>query len=160
MTEDQAKTKRRLFTRIIGSAVMVLSLAVSAHADDVWRLRPNEAYDPGTYCNWNRTGLPLAQQKVCAARDQKNGVYKPNWRKLEADNGTVYYIDLNSIIHSGAGGSEALVASEAIAVPGRTRLFFDCQGHFMDEGSFGDWAYAAPRSIAGEIAAIACGRPQ
>jgi hypothetical protein len=49
-----------------------LLLASSALADDLWRVKPGETYSPGTYCNWNRTGLPLARQQVCNARDQQD----------------------------------------------------------------------------------------
>lgn len=43
-----------------------------ASADELWRVRPNEVYSPDTYCNWNRTGLPREQQRICDARDKRD----------------------------------------------------------------------------------------
>jgi hypothetical protein len=40
---------------------------------DAWQPRPGEAYyPPSTYCEWNRSGLPAKQQKVCSDLDQQN----------------------------------------------------------------------------------------
>lgn len=36
-----------------------------------WQPRPGEVYNPSTYCLWNRSGLPAAQQKICSNLDQK-----------------------------------------------------------------------------------------
>jgi len=41
---------------------------VAASPDELWHVGPAEVYDPATYCNWNRTGLPAAQQTICANR--------------------------------------------------------------------------------------------
>jgi|GEM_PF-5593485 len=86
---------------------------------------------------------------------------KANWKNIEADNGAVYKIDLNSISHYNNGTADVVV----YAVEGASynpenmrRLWFDCQGHFRDETGpgFGPTEYAPPRSIAGRISQVAC----
>jgi hypothetical protein len=128
--------------------------------DDLYRPRPNEAYSPPTYCNWNRTGLPQAYQKICADRDQKVGVYKSDWQSIEADNGAVYRIDMNSIKPGNGGAAEIMVyADEGGAsdnVVNLKFLLFDCRGRFLDMNSPAPSAYAPPKSVAGQIGAIAC----
>jgi hypothetical protein len=132
----------------------------AAAADDLYRPRPNEVYSPPTYCNWNRTGLPPAYQKICADRDQKVGVYKPDWKSIEADNGAVYKVDLNSVSRYTNGTLDILIyAVEGSDFDPRnlSRLWFDCRGHFRDQtNGIGPTQYAAPRSIAGRISQLAC----
>ena len=162
-------------------------------ADDIYRPRPGEAYAPATYCDWNRTGLPPEQQKICLDRDIKNppklykakpgetletllpncriggaescndDFFQPVWKRIEADNGQVTRIDMNSIQHIGGGGTNVTVYTGAPhSVFDSTRLQmlrFDCQGHFRSfDGNMGqsDVLDAPPRSIAGEIATIVC----
>jgi uncharacterized protein YecT (DUF1311 family) len=40
----------------------------------VYRPRPGEAYDHWTYCNWNRSGLPAAYQRICSRFDQEKAL--------------------------------------------------------------------------------------
>lgn len=138
--------------------------APAAAIDDLYRPRPGEVYSPPTYCNWNRTGLPAAYQKICAERDKKVGVYKPNWQSIEADNGAVYKVDLNSISPYTNGTVDVLtyaVEGSDFIPENLRRLWFDCRGHFQDQtGGIGPTQFAPPRSIAGEIGAIACARAQ
>ena len=86
---------------------------------------------------------------------------KANWKTLEADNGAIYKIDLNSISHYHNGTADMIV----YAVEGSGynpenmhRLWFDCHGNFRDETGprFGETEYAPPRSMAGRISEIAC----
>jgi hypothetical protein len=58
----------RVFALVLAAGLVANA---SAFADDWWRVKPGEEYGPETYCNWNRTGLPPAQQQVCGLRDQK-----------------------------------------------------------------------------------------
>lgn len=134
-------------------------LTTDAYADEMYRPRPGEVYGPSTYCEWNRSGLPTAQQKICSNLDHKNGVYTADWRTIEALNGAVYKIDMNSISHSTDGGADIMV----YAVEGDTydprnlkRFIFDCHGHFVDSDNMSATLYTAPRSVVGQIAAIAC----
>ncbi|WIG52220.1 MAG: hypothetical protein OJF48_003138 [Afipia sp.] len=87
--------------------------------------------------------------------------YKPQWQKVEADNGAVYQIDLNSISHFSNGTAESVVY--AVEGPGYNpenmrRLWFDCQGKYRDSTGpgIGPTSYAPPRSIIGRISQIAC----
>ncbi len=91
----------------------------------------------------------------------QNSGGQPKWQKLEADNGAVYQINMNSISHYNTGAAEVVVY--AVEGPGFSpenmrRLWFDCQGHFRDQTGpgFGPTQYAAPRSVAGRIGEIAC----
>lgn len=138
----------------------LLSLTAIAYADDeLFRPRPGhpDAYDPPTYCAWNRTGLPPRFQAICAARDKKNGTNDSfRWQNVEADNGAVYRIDLNHIEHLNTGAATAVIYAEQ---GGLMRWMFDCQGHYMDDSNaFGITLYAPPRSVAGRLSAIACAR--
>ena len=85
---------------------------------------------------------------------------KPVWRRIEADNGEVTWIDMRSI-------SQTLprevyvytsVPDTAIDPDALTMLFFDCQGHFERWSDDGPSALmdAPPRSVAGEIAETVC----
>lgn len=86
--------------------------------------------------------------------------YKSDWRTIEAADGSVYKIDQKSISHMNNGTAELIV----YAVEGDDynptnvkRLWFDCHGHYQDHtGGIGATLYAAPRSIAGQLSAIAC----
>jgi|SRR5665213_9116 len=175
---------------ISGSHTVQNNAPAQAQTDEVWRPNPREAYGPSTYCNWNRTGLPPAQQKICAAEDQKSvariykakpgevlttlipscqsggalscsdDLYQKVWRRIEADNGEVTKIDMNSIEHFNNGTIDVAVYTY---VPNTTfdptrlrRLHFDCHGHFMDNDNMSAMMDAAPRSVAGEVAAIVC----
>jgi hypothetical protein len=75
---------------------------------------------------------------------------------VESENGQRYqieditrreggFVELNIYVHGAPGD---LIAPE--------RMMFDCRGHMYN----GAWAYVPPRSVAGRIAAIACGRAQ
>ena len=83
------------------------------------------------------------------------------WQKIEADNGAVYQVDIAHIVHRNGGATEVRV----YAIEGgtydpnnMTTLFFNCESHqYSDIKSLGRiWQYAPPRSVAGQIEAIAC----
>jgi hypothetical protein len=138
---------------------VLVSLPTILIADDVWHVRPGEAYNPTTYCNWNRTGLPLQQQAICAALDRKSGIYQPRWKAIAADNGASFELDLNSISHNNQGGADAVIyAVEGGFNPANMRrLIFDCRGHYMDADSSTS-EYAPPNSVIGQIATIVCNK--
>lgn len=85
--------------------------------------------------------------------------YESNWKRIEADNGTAFAIDLGSIVHLTDGSAMVAVCvvdADACPPQNMTRLLFDCRGHFRDLDRGGGTQLVAPRSIAGRYAAIAC----
>jgi hypothetical protein len=76
---------------------------------------------------------------------------------VEADNGEVYRI--TEIRPAMVGGVEAIVYPPG--APGDYTepmgLLFDCKGHMKHFNLMGPMTYVPPRSVAGRIAAIACG---
>ncbi len=162
-----------------------------AQVDEEWRARPGEVYLPSTYCNWNRTGLPAAQQKICLDYDRKNlpKVYRPKpgevlttlipscqiggaiscnddlfqkvWLRIEADNGEVTKIDMNSVAGTNVGGAVATIYTyvpNTMFDPSKLRnLVFDCAGHYEDVTNMPSALLdAPPRSVVGRISALAC----
>lgn len=85
---------------------------------------------------------------------------KPNWRKVEADNGSIIQIDLNSI-RPFANGKEAIIYIDQGTqdIRNMRRVYFNCQGHMTDisGGGMPQAAYVPPRSIGGRLSDIACG---
>jgi hypothetical protein len=84
---------------------------------------------------------------------------KQKWHRLEADNGTVLAIDLNSIEHSDNGSANAvvcLVDNDVCTPLNMSRLLFDCHGHYVDIDHGGATQIAPPRSVIGQMAALAC----
>jgi hypothetical protein len=81
------------------------------------------------------------------------------WKMLEADNGAVSGIDLNSIDYFNDGKAMAItcVAENHTCSPANmTRLVFDCRGHYMDVDRGGPTTLAPPRSVVGRMAELAC----
>lgn len=97
---------------------------------------------------------------VGPARAEQMLPYKSDWRTIEAADGSVYKIDQKSISRMNNGTAELIV----YAVEGDDynptnvkRLWFDCHGHYQDHtGGISATLYAPPRSIAGQLSAIAC----
>lgn len=84
------------------------------------------------------------------------------WRKIVADNGAVYQVDVGHILRYNTGAAEIVVYTNqggAYDPRNLTRLIFDCQGHYQDQANFGVTEYAAPDSVAGQIGKIACDKP-
>lgn len=92
---------------------------------------------------------------------------KPGWEKVEADNGTVYLMNTNSIIHYPNGWAEMVIYKTEGGrddLPGLgydpdnlRRFIFDCDGYYMDAASMMQ-AYAPPRSVIGRMSDVACGK--
>jgi hypothetical protein len=84
---------------------------------------------------------------------------KPNWHKIEADNGAITQIDLNSI-RPFANGREAIIYIDqggSANIANMKRIYFDCRGHMTDiSGGMSAAVYVAPRSVGGRLAAIVC----
>ena len=97
---------------------------------------------------------------VSPARGEPMLPYKSEWRAIEALDGSVYKIDQKSISHMNNGTAELIVyavESDGYNPTNLKRLWFDCQGHYRDQtGGIGPTLYAPPRSIAGQLSAIAC----
>ncbi len=55
----------------LGLAAVLLLTGAAALGDEVYRPSQDEAFQPWTYCNWNRHALPPAYEKICADRDIK-----------------------------------------------------------------------------------------
>jgi len=85
--------------------------------------------------------------------------YESKWKRIEADNGAVFAIDLGSISHNTNGSAVAvmcIVDNDTCPPPNMSRLLFDCHGHYMDIDRGGSLLIAPPRSVAGQMAALAC----
>jgi hypothetical protein len=139
--------------RLVAATVLLVAIATAARAEDVYA-----GVGPATYCLWNRTGLPAAQQRICAARNQKAAA--PSWRTIEADNGAVVRIDVNSIFRYSNGTADIVtyaMEGDRYNPENQRKLWFDCQGHYRDETAGGPTLYAPPRSMVGRISDIACG---
>ena len=103
----------------------------------------------------------FAQSGTPAARQEQNKAFaKINWRRIEADNGAVYALDMNSISHNTNGSAVAVmctVDNDTCIPPNMSRLLFDCHGHYMDIDRGGSaMLIAAPRSVVGKMADLAC----
>lgn len=87
---------------------------------------------------------------------------KAEWRTIEADNGAVTAVDMKSLVRNDLNHSAYVVAYVVegdFFDPGNLRGFqFDCQGHFtiLSAAGMSPLAYAPPRSVAAQIAALAC----
>jgi hypothetical protein len=82
-----------------------------------------------------------------------------NWKRLEADNGAAFAIDLNSIsrFHNGTAQAVTCVVDNNVCLPpNMSRLWFDCRGHYRDIDRRGPTTIAPPRSVVGRMAEIAC----
>jgi hypothetical protein len=95
-----------------------------------------------------------------AARAEQVLPYTSDWQTLEALDGSVYKIDQKSISHMSNGSAELIVYAvegDAYNPTNVRRLWFDCQGHYQDHtGGISATLYAPPRSVAGQLSAIAC----
>jgi hypothetical protein len=91
-----------------------------------------------------------------------------NWKMIEADNGAISAISLNTIRHSFGGSSVDVgvwLEVDNGACTRMTTFLFDCRGHYLDLfGSRPDVTpanpsgmfLAPPRPVVGQMAAIAC----
>jgi hypothetical protein len=85
--------------------------------------------------------------------------YDSKWKRIEADNGAAFAIDLGSISHNTNGSAVAVmcvVDNDTCIPPNMSRLLFDCHGHYMDIDRGGSLTIAPPRSVVGQMAALAC----
>lgn len=85
--------------------------------------------------------------------------YESKWKRIEADNGAAFAIDLGSISHNTNGSAVAVmcvVDNDTCIPPNMSRLLFDCHGHYMDIDRGGSLTIAPPRSVIGQMAALAC----
>ena len=101
-------------------------------------------------------GLVLLASTIARAKD-----VAPNWKKLEADNGAVYQIDLNSNFYFNNGTADIVVyavSNSGFNPENMHRLWFDCHGQYRDTTgpSFGPTMNAPPNSMVGRISQIAC----
>lgn len=80
---------------------------------------------------------------------------------IEANDGSVFHVDLDTIYRRGPNAAEVVVygpGAPGDMVPA-VKYMFDCLGHAMvvsgmhPSGSF----YVAPRSVGGRVSQIACG---
>lgn len=136
-------------------------LPLCVPADQVWYKSATEWYNPSTYCKWGRQQLPERLQKVCSELDQKYPPRKISWKRFEADNGAAYVMDMNSISHkqtcAGCADATICVVDNNQCIPPNMRAVrFDCRGHYIDIMSGGDLQMAPPRSVIGQMAAVAC----
>jgi hypothetical protein len=101
---------------------------------------------------------PIAAARTAAAAKV---LQHADWRPLEADNGAIYKLDMNSIKPGNGGAAQITVYADEgrptdIALNLKF-LLFDCNGRFLDMNApMSQSAYAPPKSVAGQIGAIAC----
>ena len=86
--------------------------------------------------------------------------YKSDWQTIEALDGSTFKIDPNRIKRNTDGTAELtvyMVEGDTYDPRNLKFLWFDCRGHYRDQ-TFGisGTLYAPPRSIAGQMSAIAC----
>lgn len=101
-------------------------------------------------------GLPLQAQEVFA----QNPVQK--WQRVEADNGSAFALDLNSLARFSDGGVLIIVCNldnDICPIQNQSRFKFDCRGHYIDVDRRGPLQSAPPRSVAGKMAEIVCSSP-
>jgi hypothetical protein len=83
---------------------------------------------------------------------------------VEADNGSVYNVDTDTIERGNTGRAMVVVygpGNPGDSVPDGTRYMFDCKGHAMLVGGIGGYSDSfsvPPRSVGGRIERIACGK--
>ncbi len=88
--------------------------------------------------------------------------YIMNWQTVEADNGRIYKVRMDSIARGfwGPGSAEVHVytpeGESTFYPPHLHRFAFDCRGHYSDIGGPLGWYYAPPRSVIGVISAMVC----
>lgn len=86
-------------------------------------------------------------------------VREGDWRKLEADNGLAYYVDVNPkhvLKQSGLVEIFVYIYQGSFDDPmNYDQLSFNCQGYFFDEITMTQ-QYVPPRSIVGVIQDFAC----
>ncbi len=87
--------------------------------------------------------------------------FKPIWKRFEADNGAAFALEMNNIDHLDGCGrcADAVICvldNNQCLPPNARRIRFDCHGHYMDVLGGGSMQIAPPRSVIGQMAAIAC----
>ena len=170
------------------------SAAATVPRNDIYRPSPGEQYGPETYCEFNRSGLPEVEQRSCLDFDAKHppkiykarpgevltkllqtcatgasiscnaDIFQKVWLQIEAENGEVTEIDMNSITRANGNTATAAVYTSVpntIFDPTRVRLLvFDCAGRYMDGTTFPPVMHdAPPRSVAGAVAGVVCSHP-
>lgn len=82
------------------------------------------------------------------------------WTKVEADDGGVYAIDLQSIHRYPSGTADALICYPVehgqCSPPSMSTIIFDCDGHYMTASMMYP-KYLPPKSVGAHIAKIVCG---
>jgi hypothetical protein len=110
-----------------------------------------------------QNGVAASSPEACA-NAKTEAAYKKtlenlNWKRIEADNGAVYAIGMGSIQHNTNGSVYAMtcIVDNNICPPQNMRYFlFDCQGHYLDTTNQSGMLLAPPRSVVGQMAALAC----
>jgi hypothetical protein len=101
----------------------------------------------------------LANNQKIQQQQAQAAAKAARWKTIQADNGSVFKVELNSITHFNNGSADMVVyavQSDAYDPRNLTRYIFDCHGHYMDTANMGTTLYAPPRSVAGQMANIAC----
>jgi hypothetical protein len=85
----------------------------------------------------------------------------PRWQQVEADNGAIFRVALDTIVHTASGGAIVTVLEGPADYPGKIEQFsFDCRGGYwiVDERNMHTgMTYIPRRSVLAQISAIACG---
>ena len=128
---------------------------------------PSPAQYPPPPAQYPPPPAPTPQSQTDVAVPASNATKIPpkkeNWKRIEADNGAAYGVDLNSITHSANGTAEMTVCivdnNTCALMPGTwnpTIFQFDCHGHYADVYGRSGLQMAPSRSVVGQMAALAC----
>lgn len=88
--------------------------------------------------------------------------HKPSYVSVEAANGAVIKVDMNSIQRVGGGSIIWTYADQGNETDpyNLQGYFFDCRGHYSLMGAYSsDPIYAPPRSVVARISELACSVP-
>ena len=105
------------------------------------------------------TLIPSCQ--IGGAISCNDDLFQKVWLRIEADNGEVTKIDMNSVAGTNVGGAVATIYTyvpNTMFDPSKLRnLVFDCAGHYEDVTNMPSALLdAPPRSVVGRISALAC----
>jgi hypothetical protein len=121
------------YLMLSAAALLAMPVLQNARADD---------YTPSVH------GIQQNAQAYVGAYERAS-----RWETVEADNGSIYKVDLGHIEVIGRGVRARLIKDEGDEVLPYS-VAFDCGGHYYMSGLA--WQYAPPRSVIGRIATLSC----
>lgn len=111
------------------------------------------------------TAILTVMASTASADSEAAWIARQHWVRIEADNGAVYAVDLGNVFIIPSGGAIytniCIVDHDRCQVWNERRIWFDCDGHYSDVTNAGlgnRWEIAAPLSVIGRAANLACER--